>query len=362
MSALAINAFRALRSKALAVADSAALNTVIGASRWRKNRLLILCYHGVSLADEHEWSDLYVSPQHLSRRLATLREVGASILPLHEAVERLRRRDLPDLAVSLTFDDGAYDFHAKAAPLLEEAGVHATLYLTTYYAGRRQPVFDTVASYLLWKARGRSVRLPGLDRTVNIPAGTADPRFADIHNAVRQYAMDQGLGADEKHELARSLAVSVGQDFDALVEKRILQLMSRDEIASLDEKTVSVQLHTHRHRTPRDESGFNRELRENAEIIRELRGSSRPLNHFCFPSGDYIAEYERWLANFGVEWATTCDPGLASAKNNPYFLPRFIDAEPIPESTFRAWVSGLSQAAFARRRSTPVRLAPTRTR
>jgi peptidoglycan/xylan/chitin deacetylase (PgdA/CDA1 family) len=352
------DALRKVRAGSLALANSLGANNMLGATAWRRQQLLILCYHGVSLADEHEWSDLYVSPGHLERRLQLLRRAGATVLPLDTALSLLQQNALPERAVALTFDDGAADYSIRAAPILADASVHATLYLTTYYCGRRQPVFDTIASYLLWKARERTVRLPGLGETVTIPATTADPAFAAMHNRVRSYALAQHFDADEKHRFARQIAEAVGQDFDALVEMRLLQLMTPPEVAALDSRTTSVQLHTHRHRTPRDRDLFLREIDDNAAIIRALRGDRDSLNHFCYPSGDYVDAYGEWLRSRGVSWATTCDPGLATAASDPMFLPRFVDTEPVSEATFLAWVSGLSNFAFARRRTTPVRLGP----
>jgi peptidoglycan/xylan/chitin deacetylase (PgdA/CDA1 family) len=287
-----------------------------------------------------------------------LHESGAQVISLRDGVERLIRNDLPECAVCITFDDGAYDFSERAVPILSSAGVHATLYLTTYYCGRRQPVFDTMASYLLWKARGRSVRLPGLEETVSVPMTIGDPTFVAVHTRLRQYAFDQGLSADDKHALAAQLAARVGQDFDDLVNARLLQLMSKDEVSALDERTVAVQLHTHRHRTPRDRESFLGELRDNAQAIHALRPNERPLDHFCYPSGDYVREYADWLREFGVQWATTCDPGLATRDSDPFFLPRFIDTEAVREPAFLAWVSGLSTFAYAGRTTTPVRLQP----
>jgi len=106
---------------------------VFASSDWRRRRLMILCYHGVSQLDEHEWSNLYVSTEHLRHRFDLLRSEGYCILTLDEGIRRLYDRTLPPRAVSITFDDGAVDFYRQAYPVLKEFGFHATLYLTTFY-------------------------------------------------------------------------------------------------------------------------------------------------------------------------------------------------------------------------------------
>src|SRR4051812_36906439 len=83
----------------------------IAESEWRRRRLLILCYHGVSLRDEHEWNGaLFVSPRFLRRRFEILRDGRYTVLPLGEAADKLHRGTLPPRSVVLTFDDGFYDF------------------------------------------------------------------------------------------------------------------------------------------------------------------------------------------------------------------------------------------------------------
>src|SRR4051812_31336533 len=128
----------------------------IAESEWRRRRLLILCYHGVSLRDEHEWNGrLFVSPAFLRRRFEILRGAGYTVLPLPEAVAQLRRGTLPPRSVVLTFGDGLHDFFSAAVPLLEEFGYPATNYVSSYYCVNQRPVPDVALRYLLWSARAR---------------------------------------------------------------------------------------------------------------------------------------------------------------------------------------------------------------
>ena len=54
-----------------------------------------------------------------------------NVLPLEELVERMDRRDVPDRAVAITFDDGYKDNFTNAFPVLEQLGLPATIFLTT---------------------------------------------------------------------------------------------------------------------------------------------------------------------------------------------------------------------------------------
>ena len=331
---------RITRNAAHWAARLAGVNSLISKSEWRRRRLLILCYHGVSIDDEHLWSDLYVSPEHLDRRLRAVRKAGGAILPFREAVQRLYAGELPDCATALTFDDGAFDFSSRAVPVLNAVGAHSTLYLTTWYSGRNMPVFDTMASYLLWKGAGQTIRLPGTGDRVTIPAGSGSSERTALHTRLLDFAESARLSGDEKQALLVELSRTVKVDFDRLMELRMLQIMRPDEVAQLDRTMVDVELHTHRHRTPRSQEGLAVEIGDNQQCIADFTGDPTPRRHFCYPSGDFIADYGPWLKSLGVETATTCDPGLATADTDPYFLPRIFDTEGLTDEMFLAWVTG----------------------
>ena len=319
--------------------------SIAGRSPWRNRRLLILCYHGVSLRDEHECSDEHISVEHLRHRFELLRQLGCTVLPLGAGVERLRHGELPPRSVALTFDDGLYDFKVQAYPLLQEFGYHATVYVPSYYASHPWPVFDIAASYLLWKGRGRPLDLDLFNTADGRPITVPEDRSerAVLVERIRQVAVTRGHSGDEKHALLQSLCTALDLDWDDFIASRIDQLMTPSELRSLDPRYADVQLHTHRHRTPRDELLFTRELDDNVAALESFGLPRSGLQHFCYPSGDVDRMFLPWLRSRGIATATTCEPGLARADGDPLLLPRVIDTMGMTEVEFRAWVSGAAE-------------------
>ncbi len=330
---------RKVKLLSLAAARALGVSRIVIGSGWRRRRLLILCYHGVSIEDEHEWNPaLYLRPEFLRARLELVRRAGCAVLPLDEAVERLYAGTLPARSVVLTFDDGAYDFYARAWPVLEEFGYPATVYLTTYYVTRPGPVFDTMSSYLIWKARGRELAWPEMfgAKTVLLDEQGSARALRELKAAAEK----ERLNGAEKGELLACLARRLGIDYSAILEKRLLQLMTADEARMLAEKGLDIQLHTHRHGVSLKKEIFEREIRENREIVEPLRGSA--ARHFCYPSGIYRPEFRPWLREWNVLSATTCDPGLANARTDRMLMPRLVDTNTLSEDEFTGWLSGIA--------------------
>jgi peptidoglycan/xylan/chitin deacetylase (PgdA/CDA1 family) len=323
-------------------------------SRWRRERLLILCYHGISLSDEHCWNpELYMPGALFEQRLAAIREQGYNALPLDDALNRLYAGELPPQSLCLTFDDGFHDFAAVAYPLLQKYGIPATVYLTSFYSAYRRPVFDLMCSYLLWKARSRTLevaRLRMAGPTVDLAQrGAWQGAAADI----RRFANEKGYSADDRDQLLGSLASELGVDYQALVTSRILQIMSAAELADLDPTLVQVELHTHRHRVPLDKALFQREICQNRDYIRIVTPKQKVSAHFCYPSGVTSPVFLPWLRELGICSGTTCRPGLASPADEPLMLPRFLDMCGVSSDEFDGWLSGFASKMPRRRLPQP---------
>jgi peptidoglycan/xylan/chitin deacetylase (PgdA/CDA1 family) len=332
--------FRSAKLLTLNVGKSIGVFQVLSRSEWRKNHLLILAYHGVSVDDEHVWNpDLYVSPEYFRRRMQALKDYGCHVLPLADALQRLENGTLPTCSVVLTFDDGASDFYSRAFPILREFGWPATVYLTSYYCNYNRPVFDPMCSYLLWKGRGRVVNVNGLMN--GIPSfdlrSTAGRDEATV--AMREFSRRERFSAKRKDELLTGIAERLSVDYQAILSKRILHLLSTDELAALAAQGVDIQLHTHRHHAPKTRDSFMLELGENKNFI--TRFTKLP-HHFSYPDGAYSECYGPWLDACDVISATTCEPGLVTNNSDLYKLPRLVDTSSLQLVELEGWISGFS--------------------
>jgi len=308
-------------------------------SRWRQRRLLILCYHGISLVDEHEWDPALFMPATVLRdRFECLRTLDCHLLGLAEALERLRAGTLPPRAVSVTFDDGTYDFLTRAMPLIREYDIPVTLFFATHHSLSNKPIYDLAVDYVLWRAQGQVVRLPEVF-TEPVQLDSIGARRAATQ-ALRRHAHARNLTTDEKDDLLARLAAACAVDMGAIRRQRLLHLMTPAEVTTVSREGIDVQLHTHRHRVYDDKARFRAAVEDNRQALAAMREGR--ADHFCYPGGMYLPEFVPWLDELGVRSGATCDAGLASQAHSPWLLPRLIDTATLSAVEFRAWVSGLA--------------------
>lgn len=304
--------------------------------------MLILCYHGISQDDEHKALDeLYLSGELFRNRMLALRRGDYHVVSLEKALEGLASGTLPPRSVALTFDDGFVDFSRVALPILREFEYPATVYVTTEYVETGFPVFPSILGYILWKARGREEDGRGILADGGpIRTRTAQDRsttFARLLATVRDHG---AMSPSQCDKFADVLAERLGVDYALIKQRRLFQLMNREELAALDRNLVDIQLHTHRHVQPRDQSLFAREIADNRNALSAAGICASELRHFCYPNGEVRPELPGWLREQGVRSATTCIPGIAEHDSNPLLIPRFVDTQYVSPLKFEAWTCG----------------------
>jgi peptidoglycan/xylan/chitin deacetylase (PgdA/CDA1 family) len=296
--------------------------------------LRILCYHGFALGDEYRFrGKLFVREEFFRSRMELLKKNRFAVLPLGEAVEKLKDGSLPRGAVVVTIDDGWLGVHTRALRVLKEMNIPATLYVVTEYIAHPMPVFSVTVSYLFWESAVTEVTLPrGLGHVHRGEPG------------VSQRVTDYGLLLEhtERFAFLRELADALNVDFKRIDEQRLFQMLSDAEVGELAEAGVDIQLHTHHHEWPIDDRvQANEEILLNRSYLARL--VSTPLIHFCYPSGVYHERQIPWLKELGIVTATTLLPGLNFRRTPPHELRRILDGEPVSQIEFEAEMSGFME-------------------
>jgi peptidoglycan/xylan/chitin deacetylase (PgdA/CDA1 family) len=304
-----------LKQGILKLAASAGLSAA--ARRATRRQLRILCYHGLWVIPGFTFGDCtFIAPEQFETRMARLKHSGLPVLPLGEAVERLADGTLPDAAVAITIDDGWVSTFTHMLPVLEAHGLPATLYATTWYAGRDLPVVNVAVDYLR-QAAGRF----------------------DIDPAAKSAEIEK-LPVEQRLEALRRFGAGLGVD-EAWLERRQFNIMSAAEFAEAQRRGLDVQLHTHRHiEIDLQVDALPDELAENRAFLRAALGE-REFVHFCHPSGTNHPRARALLAADGIRSATLVTEGLNAPGADPLALRRFLDGRRVSDIEFDAYLSGL---------------------
>jgi peptidoglycan/xylan/chitin deacetylase (PgdA/CDA1 family) len=307
-----------------------------------RNGLRILCYHGFTLRDESDFRPgLFIREETFRRRMEYLSRRKYPVLTLDDAHRRLSAGTLPAAAVVITIDDGFYSVARIACPILKSLSLPSTLYVTSYYLGKPEPVFRLAVQYLFWRSTRRHLDTAGLGlpttRMFRLDSSRHD------HDGMWEIIRYGETCLDEAGRtlLATRLGERLEVSYPSLAQSRALGLMRADEVRTLAASGMDVQLHTHRHHLPEDRELTLREIDQNRLVLEPIVGA--PLKHFCYPSGIWSRAHWPWLAERQVATATTCDPGLNYRGTPSLGLTRFLDSEEMAQLEFEAEVSGFSE-------------------
>jgi hypothetical protein len=194
---------------------------------------------------------------------------------------------------------------------------------------------------MFWRTRVKSINLSKLEVSLS---GFCD--LLQVQKSGEKMWEIIRFGEEQcNEEQRRVLAVRLGEllevDFGDICERRILNLIAPNDLVRLNAQGVDVQLHTHRHQLPHNETGCSREITVNRAVLEPILGT--PLKHFCYPSGEWGPECWPWLEALGILSAVTCDPGLNYPETPKLALKRFLDSDVISQIEFESEMSGFSE-------------------
>jgi peptidoglycan/xylan/chitin deacetylase (PgdA/CDA1 family) len=246
-------------------------------------------------------------------------------------------------AVALTFDDGYADNLVEAKPLLEVAGVPATVFIATgRLDGRREFWWDELEQLFL-----APVELPRLftrtiaGRQIEADLGSDTARRTLFEELLRLLRRIEG---DERDKLIDGFWEWAGREPEVRVSHRPLDAAGVAELASGG--LVGVGAHTVSH------PGLSRLSRvarssEIADSRRDLEAIiDRPVLDFAYPFGDRRGSRAA-LKRCGMRSACTTRPGRITAGIDRYRLPRIRIGDWDVETLARTLESPLGERRHA---------------
>lgn len=319
-------------------------------ARWRRSgRLAILMFHGVEPEPLSPPCDWVIDTATLRRDLDYVRS-HFHVLPLGEALERLRDGTLPDRAAAVTFDDGTHNLLTHAAPVLRELGVPAAVFLATGPMGTRELLWPD----RLWHAFAETTR-PQVDLSASglgILSLRSDIERVQAREATIEHF--KTLADTERISAVESLVTELGGSADRTDGP--FQLLSWDEACSLaGDGWVTLYPHsvTHPILSRCDDAKVEFEIEESCRAV-TINTGHRPTV-FAYPNGgehDFDGRARSALRRNGIRWALATANGYAGPESDPLALPRMGFASHQSFAVFKLKVSGFTARPRRRRIST----------
>ena len=288
-------------------------------------RLVVLCYHRV-VDDDGPTPTFAEDVAGLRRSMfeTQLRwmQKYTRIISLDELVQNYRRgRKLSRTSVLLTFDDGYVDNYTVAYPVMKRLGIPATFFVPTKLIEERALGWWDVIAYMVKRCTKETIALDGVRYDL---VRARDETIDRLHKRMQLEYHERTAGLVER------LAEATGVDHPPK-ESAERELMTWDQLREVVDNGISVQSHTHSHRTlsSLDPELQREELSTSRAMIEER--IEQPVKTIAYPVGKYVhfnAHTPKIAADCGYELGFSfCTGGNAWGSIDPFDVRR-VGVEP----------------------------------
>jgi peptidoglycan/xylan/chitin deacetylase (PgdA/CDA1 family) len=287
----------------------------------------VLMYHRVLPAElaaiTFSADGIVVSTETFRMQMCIVRE-QLNPLTIDQFARCMREGKFPDRACLVTFDDGWFDNHVYALPILREMQIPAVVFLATDYIGTSDCFWQERLSQMFHFALDSD---PAIRRTLantlhlNIESarGAPDRRIA-ARRLVDQIKRLPAAQIRTAVERTSTILASVNGFADNRTVDRFMDWSTARELQ--DGGTFAIGSHccTHTPLTKLEPTEVAGELARSGALIAEATGC-RPAT-MAYPNGDCSAEIATATRDAGYELAFTTERGYVKAGDVPQQLRR----------------------------------------
>lgn len=277
-------------------------------------RLSILIFHQV-LAQPDPQSPGEEGTEIFDQQMSWLADCFR-IIPLREAVQKLRQGKLLPRTACITFDDGYADNAKIALPILQKHGITATFFVSTGFLDGGRMWNDTIIE-LVRQAPGPMLNLSKME------LGQFEINTIPQREQATNTLLDKLKYLPLK---TRQLKVEEMCTYIPAILPNDL-MMTSEQVKILHNAGMEIGGHTVNHPIlARTEDVMARaEIANGKEVLESIIRS--PVRTFAYPNGkpgqDYLSDHVRMVRDLGFEAAVSTSHGAARNSSDLYQLPRF---------------------------------------
>jgi len=327
--------------------------------RRKQSGACIIMYHGLvegtpSGLENH--SRLHLDVEGF-RKSARLFAKNYNVIPLQELADLIREeKPIPANTVVLTFDDGYASNYHLGLPILEEFGLHATVFSTTGFIEGENYQWPDRIEYAIDKTSKQELNLdfPGL------------PCYLDLHSqAAKSIALinlDEALKSVPQERHLESIDYIEEQAGVSLKNESspadIYRPMTWEQLRAVEASPyASIGAHTHSHcilgKYPIDM--VRHDMERCVSLLREKGGIENPT--FAYPNGklgDFNDATHQVLSDLGISVAVSTEIGFNDGQSDLMSLMRMgspnnaFEADTICSGiipTIKNWLSSKPQSS-----------------
>lgn len=286
-----------------------------------RGKLPVLFYHRVlprfdPLTPEVLWAERFEAQVRAISR-------NFRVLPLDEAADLMAAKQLPDRAISITFDDGYADNLTVAVPILQRHNAHATFFLTSGHTDGGLMYNDVVTEVVR--------RLPA--QCPNIKLASLGGQEFDASGSRAELVVTLTVAIKYLDPLVRQQACD---ELASLISEKLPDhmMMTCTEVTALAKAGMGIGGHTVSHPilSCLSPEAARKEISENRRTLAELTG--QPVRVFAYPNGkpgtDYTDVHVDMVREAGYDYAVSTHCGVATPASEKLQLPRVSPWHPAP--------------------------------
>ena len=278
-----------------------------------KDKLQILIYHRVLPEFDPLQPDIVTVG--LFEEQIRLMSRFFNVLPLDEALNRLKQKTLPPKSLCITFDDGYRDNVELALPILQKYNVTASFFIATGFLHGRAMFNDRLIEYV------RNFEGAVLD--------LSDYSLGHYHldSLKHKYDAIHTILAKLKHLPFCDRGYIVEQLCGPLTTVEQKLMMRPHHVRKLRDANMEIGAHTVNHPilSCMPLSQAKEEIIASKQDVEQILGHK--IKYFAYPNGkpgqDFTTEHEVWVKKCGFTAALSTQWGVVNSSSNWYQLSRF---------------------------------------